>query len=345
MECKELEMPVQGNETQGNNAQGNACGEQKKRGISGSTIKIIAIVAMLIDHVAAALITRVLMQRGLMEINMSQDINEIMAWLTENAGLYYGMMLMRLVGRLGFPIFAFLLVEGFLKTRNVGKYAFRLGLFALISEIPFDLALSAKVLEFQYQNVYFTLAIGLLALWGMAWFEKNRLPKGLEMLLTVTGVFAPAGYLLWMCRNNVTVITWAFCAVAVIVTLCIQAFGIAKRNMAAMQKCCASATVAVAAMILADLLRTDYSGLGVLTIVAMYMFRKRKVISMLSGCVVLTVMSLIEFTSFFTLIPVALYNGKRGLKMKYFFYAFYPAHLLIIWLIALAMGLGWVPAI
>ena len=100
-----------------------------------------------------------------------------------------------------------------------------------------------------------------------------------------------------------------------------------------------------AAMFAADFMRTDYYGMGVLTIAVMYLFRKRKVISMLSGCVVLTIMSISEITAFFTLIPVALYNGERGLKMKYFFYIFYPAHLLIIWLIAAAMGMGWISAI
>ncbi|MGN0167609.1 MAG: TraX family protein, partial [Acetatifactor sp.] len=60
---------------------------------------------------------------------------------------------------------------------------------------------------------------------------------------------------------------------------------------------------------------------------------------------VLTLMSFSEFTAFFALIPVALYNGRRGLKMKYFFYAFYPVHLLLIWLVALLMGMGWTSAI
>ena len=66
---------------------------------------------------------------------------------------------------------------------------------------------------------------------------------------------------------------------------------------------------------------------------------------MLAGCIVLTLMSFSEITAFLALIPVALYNGRRGLKMKYFFYAFYPVHLLLIWLAALMMGTGWVSVI
>ena len=64
-----------------------------------------------------------------------------------------------------------------------------------------------------------------------------------------------------------------------------------------------------------------------------------------AGCAVLTIMSIAEITSFFALIPIALYNGKRGLKMKYFFYVFYPAHLLLLYLIALLLGLGTVAAV
>ena len=95
--------------------------KQKKKGISGSTIKIIAVVTMLIDHVAAALLTRMLISRGLLDISMSGDYVQIMQWIADNAVLYYGMSAMRMIGRLGFPIFCFLLVEGFQKTRNIKK--------------------------------------------------------------------------------------------------------------------------------------------------------------------------------------------------------------------------------
>lgn len=98
--------------------------------------------------------------------------------------------------------------------------------------------------------------------------------------------------------------------------------------------------VLVLVMYLADLLCTDYGGMGVLTIIAMYIFRKNKVLSVTAGCVVLTVMSVSEITAFFVLIPIALYNGKRGLKMKYFFYAFYPVHLFLLYVVSVLMGLG-----
>jgi hypothetical protein len=65
------------------------------------------------------------------------------------------------VGRLAFPIFAYLLVEGYFHTKNIGKYSLRLFLFALLSEIPFNLMyISAPIYPF-HQNVIWTLLIGL----------------------------------------------------------------------------------------------------------------------------------------------------------------------------------------
>ena len=357
MECGQYAAPVQGQTVQG---------ATNRQGVSGSTIKIIAVIVMLIDHIAAALLTRVLIERGLFEIGtlgLEQQIN----WVMENAVLYYGMMVMRLIGRLGFPIFCFLLVEGFQKTHNVGKYAFRLGIFALISEIPFDLAFSGKMLEFGYQNVYFTLLIGILALWAFDFFEKHNLKKEIQSVLTVAGILLLPGYLA-ICASNIAYNTMnSLTATGVIKLMPDQSTRIAlgvgmylvflvamtifyavcrhvKGREKAWRMCADVGTLAIA-MFVADNLRTDYSGMGVLTIVMMYVFRKRKVISMLAGCIVLTLMSFSEFTAFFALIPIALYNGRRGLKMKYFFYAFYPVHLLLIWLIALMMGMGWTSAI
>lgn len=330
--------------------------QQKKKGISGSTVKIIAVAAMLIDHVAAALLTRILIQRGLYEISAAGDLNRIMQWMTENAALYYGMMFMRLIGRLGFPIFCFLLVEGFQKTGNVKKYALRLGLFALISEIPFDLACSGKVLEFGYQNVYFTLFIGILTLCAFDFFSRHDFGKALQILLTLAGILLLPAYGALVIYNVLagsglfgqgmgTALFAGAYIVLLIVMLAVYAVYRNTKGSDGAWRMCANMAVLALAMFAADNLHTDYSGMGVLTIAVMYLFRKMKVISMLSGCIVLTIMSFSEITAFLALIPIALYNGERGLKLKYFFYAFYPVHLLIIWLIAAAMGMGWISAV
>ncbi len=100
--------------------------------INGFLLKLIAIVTMLVDHIGAV--------------------------------LYPDQMIFRYIGRVAFPIFVFLMVEGFYHTKNIRKYELRLLIFAFISEVPFDLAFNDAVLEFQSLNVFFTLFLGLLML-------------------------------------------------------------------------------------------------------------------------------------------------------------------------------------
>ena len=205
---------------------------------------------MLIDHIAATVIIRILKFGGY------------------NDGLYQLYRVMRNIGRIAFPIFCFLLVEGFMHTRDREKYALRLGCFAAVSEIPFDLAFNGKVLEVGYQNVFFTLLLGLLT------------------MMAYDAVMNQSRWSVW------------------------------KRT--------ALSTIAIlAGMFAAEFLSTDYGALGVLCIMVFYL----------------------EWAAVFAFVPIFYYNGKRGFGMKYFFYAFYPVHLLILYLIVYKMGYGSVPAI
>ena len=101
------------------------------KGLSGSALKIIALVSMTMDHIAY--------------------------YLMEHGSLMYD--LMRTMGRMAFPIFAFLLVEGYVHTRSTGKYALNLLAFALISEAPWWLLNHDNT-----HNVFFTLLLGLVAI-------------------------------------------------------------------------------------------------------------------------------------------------------------------------------------
>jgi len=155
-----------------------------RKGISGSTLKLIAIVTMLIDHVGAVVLIRMMLQG----VSVSGAVDEKLWSIYE---------LSRDIGRVAFPIFCFLLVEGFERTRDRGKYALRLGIFALISEIPFNLAVTGRVFDYGYQNVYFTLLIGLVTMMAVNWIGNLKNPdysgKILETMLAGLGVLLSIG--------------------------------------------------------------------------------------------------------------------------------------------------------
>ena len=103
---------------------------ENRRGISGNGLKLIALLSMLTDHFGAVVVER------------TRVFNQ---FDTQFWDTIYGPL--RSVGRLAFPIFCFLLVEGFIHTKDVKKYFFRLMLFAFLSEIPFNLALTGAISE------------------------------------------------------------------------------------------------------------------------------------------------------------------------------------------------------
>lgn len=271
-------------EQQGKNQEAQGTLKEKK-GISGSTLKIIAIIVMLIDHIAAIILDRLLLSRGLADLDRANP-NAIMEFMQANGTIYYIDMAMRMVGRIGFPIFCFLLVEGFVHTRNIKKYAFNLGVFSLLSEIPFDLAFQGTIWYPDYQNVFFTLFLGLLVLMGFKYVSGK---SGMEKV-------------------------WKIVLHGLILT---------------------------AGAALGFLLKTDYAGYGVAVIAIMYLLRKWKMRETAAGCAVLCTMSIVtEISAFFSLIPIHLYNGKRGFRLKYAFYIFYPAHILILHFITVLMGIA-----
>ena len=97
--------------------------------------------------------------------------------------------------------------------------------------------------------------------------------------------------------------------------------------------------ISIAGMILAYLLHTDYSSVGVLAIVVMYLLRNKPIRGAAMTCFILMCSSIFEATALLILIPVKLYNGSRGWNLKWIFYAFYPVHLLILGLACILMGI------
>lgn len=123
------------------------------RGINTFTLKLIAVVTMLIDHVGAVLFPQ--------------------------------FIVLRIIGRIAFPIYAYTLVEGFTYTHDVYKYMLRLAGLAIISEVPFDLAFYGTLLECGHQNIFFTLFLGI----GMLWMYEKAPTQGKKIVCILMAFF------------------------------------------------------------------------------------------------------------------------------------------------------------
>ena len=235
--------------------------ELKRPSFSGSTLKMIALVIMFFDHIGAVIVQRTMAMEG-----FNHDF-----W----SSLYWPI---RYVGRLAFPIFCFLLVEGFVHTSNVKKYLKGMLLFALISEIPFNLGIAGTLFSLEYQNVFWELALGIMAMLSLEMIEKKKSNYWIQVVLRIAVIIVFAG--------------------------------------------------------IAEVLNFDYGMYGIISIVALYAFREKRLMQLLIGAVSFYW----EPVAPLAFLLIALYNGKRGRNIKYAFYIFYPTHLLVLYAIARIIG-------
>lgn len=220
---------------------------KKIRFIDGTTLKIIAMITMIFDHLGDSFFPE-------------------LTW-------------MRMIGRIAMPVFAFCIAEGFGHTHDKVKYLTRMAIFAVISEVPFDLFCEGKLIHLPHQNIMFTFAIAIASL---ILFEKLT-AKG-KMFGLVSG---------WL--------------------------------------------IILAACILAAVLGTDYNFVGVLLVTVFYLLRKKDLL-IRDGAGLLTYLALrnvgIYIWGVLSFILIAFYNGERGKGVKYLFYVFYPAHMLLIFIVS-----------
>lgn len=267
--------------------------------MSSFALKIIAIVCMTLDH-----FDTIIGQGGLLQLYPDPEAAlASMEALSLTSGILFPM---EVLGRAAFPLFAFMLAEGCAKTHSMPRYLGRLALFAVISEPFFYFAFgyrpsfSGLLNEFallNFTNVFFTLFLAALSIFIFQKLSGKYEAKGAVISLIAALVLALA----------------------------------------------------------AEYFDTDYGAMGVFLIVALYLTRERKAVQ----CTVIVLWSMIlylcdgfrpEWYSFsnpwqiksfigacLACIPVLLYNGKRGRAMKWTFYIYYPAHLLVLTLINRAL--------
>ena len=126
-------------------------------------------------------------QNGLLHVNQfsNAQLREMWAANPDLMVLSSWAAVFQLLGGLAIPVFAFLLVEGFLHTSDYKAYLIRMVGFALLSEIPFDFAMSGKLFDWSSQNLLFTLAIGLVMLYGLRLFAAGQ---GVKLLIVLAAV-------------------------------------------------------------------------------------------------------------------------------------------------------------
>ena len=200
------------------------------------------------------------------------------------------------IGRVCFPIYAFLLVEGYFHTSNLKKYVKRILLFAVISEIPFNLAMASSVIYPFHQNVLwsFLIALGLIHC-----NEKAKASEKRRIRIAVGTFTILAGYLLGL----ITMVDYYHAGILMVLTF----YFFHHRNW------------------------WDYVGqllcLGYINLELLGGFGYEVVL--FGETVFLTRQGF----ALLALIPIWLYKGKQGYHSKwwkYFCYAFYPVHLLIL---------------
>lgn len=120
---------------------------EQSKGLDGGTLKLIAAALMLIDHVGAILLPET--------------------------------VILRCIGRLAFPIFAFFIAEGYAHTRRFGRYLLRMAIWAAVSEIPFNLEFGHFFVPGR-QNVLWTFCLALLTLRGLDRLRRVPGPSGTQ---------------------------------------------------------------------------------------------------------------------------------------------------------------------
>lgn len=246
--------------------------EKKRRfEVTSFALHILAMVFMLCDHLWATVVTGNI-------------------WLT-------------CVGRVAYPIFAFLTVEGYFHTKSLKLYVRRLLIFALLSEIPFNLMTGGGIFNPTHQNVLWTFLIGI----------------GLIRLIE------------WARSKPHQVRRWLLVGIGVLLGCLVAMLGM-----------------------------TDYMHFGVMMMLVFYLFRGHRWWCLLGQLVCLWYINFEmmgglvypfdllgrewlfpqQGFALLALLPVWLYRGKQGLynrTLKYAYYVFYPAHMLILYLLMLVL--------
>lgn len=253
--------------------------------IDAGTLKIIAIVTMFIDHLTFAFLELPAPGQTRLKDALPNGV------LLDSVG--------RTIGRTALPIFAFLIVEGYVHTRSRVRYLLRLLLFAILSAYPFRELFYPYDHKSHYDTL-FTLALGLIAIWVID-----------EVLLRYLGRGSRRRSEAGTRRQD----SLQMRIVQILVRLAV--------SVAVTALCCVVATR----------YGTDYRYGGVLLVVLFYLFRDLRIVGVILGYVWMSWYNANEIYALVGMFLVQRYNGQRGRQFKYLFYLFYPGHLYLLLLV------------
>jgi len=233
------------------------------------TIKIIAITTMLIDH----------------------------------AGAVFDLPIeTRIIGRIAFPLFVYLIAEGCKHTRSMEKYLLRLGIFALVSEIPFDLAFNQIpgqpiLIDFlSNTNIFYTLFLGVACVYTVQKIWEIRRPA-MWILIPFIIITAMAAAEFFSTDYGYRGVLFIFC------TAMVSKYKLAQ--------------------------------LGVIILFSFWLYLPR----VMAVDFAVNPVPFYMLISCLLAVPVAAFaNGGRGRPVKWLFYVTYPAHLLLFWAVALILS-------
>ena len=232
--------------------------------VTGFTLHMLAMLFMLLDHMWITVV------RG----------ND---WLT-------------CVGRLAFPIFAFLIVEGYMHTSNLKRYVGRMFIFALISEIPFNLVSGGSMIFPFHQNVLWTFLLSLLC---MHLLEKVRKTENVWIQIIVSMMVIAGGYLL----GNILMVDYHSAGIMTVLVFYFFRGNTLKYRLGQFL----------------GLYWINFHMLGGVVYILEFATTQMSVPR--------------QSFAMFALIPIWLYSGKRGITnvwIQRFYYAFYPLHLFVL---------------
>lgn len=292
--------------------------------MSTFSLKIIALITMFIDHSSIFLYSL-----GKLSLNS-----------------YF---LLRGIGRIAFPIYCFLLVNGFGYSSDKKKYLSRLMGFALISQIPFSLYFSQGLFPciysgpFQFKFLDYYLIVPLL-LFIAFYLSLSNKPSLKTLLLGCIFIILPGFKMSFGCIYLLDGDMSVFYSLSIGLALVYFISELKEQNLSILSKILGAVLLFFILTLIQPL--ADYGISAIILICGLYFTRSKKAFQAVFICIwaffqygfVNKIAFMYSMFASLTAVALLLYNGKKGPSAKYFFYGFYPVHLLCLSLIAAALS-------